>query len=158
MPERPKTEIEPIDPSRLREDVRIKIDAWIAAQPEPRPSRSQAIQHLLAEALAKEADARAILAEDLKTSNEDCVAERAKCRSTCLRGSGGQCLGRGIATTIEPLSSFRLYPTNIAMRASTGLRDDRDCNRRDSRNADVFLHHSYKVAGPHGKQPALRHN
>ena len=62
MPERPKTEIEPIDPSRLREDVRIKIDAWIAAQPEPRPSRSQAIQHLLAEALAKEADARAILA------------------------------------------------------------------------------------------------
>jgi hypothetical protein len=62
MHERPKTEIEPIDPSRLREDVRIKIDAWIAAQPEPRPSRSQAIQHLLAEALAKEADARAILA------------------------------------------------------------------------------------------------
>jgi hypothetical protein len=62
MHERPKTEIEPIDPSRLREDVRIKIDAWIAAQPEPRPSRSQAIQHLLSEAFAKEADARAILA------------------------------------------------------------------------------------------------
>jgi hypothetical protein len=71
MPERPKTEIQPIDPSRLREDVRIKIDAWIAAQPEPRPSRSEAIQHLLAEALAKEADARAILGEDLKTSKED---------------------------------------------------------------------------------------
>jgi len=71
MPERPKTEIEPIDPSRLREDVRIGIDAWIAAQPEPRPSRSEAIRHLLAEALAKEAEARAILAKDLKTSNED---------------------------------------------------------------------------------------
>ena len=62
MHERPKNEIEPIDPSRLREDVRIKIDAWIAAQPEPRPSRSQAIHHLLSEAFAKEADAQAILA------------------------------------------------------------------------------------------------
>ena len=71
MPEPPKTEIEPIDRSRLREEVRTRIDAWIAAQPEPRPSRSEAIRHLLAEALAKEADARAILAKDLKTSNED---------------------------------------------------------------------------------------
>ena len=65
MSERTKTEIETIDSSRLREDVRIRIDAWIAAQPEPRPSRSVAIQRLLAEALAKEADGRAIFAENL---------------------------------------------------------------------------------------------
>src|ERR1700732_1038776 len=39
MPERPKTEIEPIDSTRLRKEVRKKVDAWIAAQTEPRPSR-----------------------------------------------------------------------------------------------------------------------
>jgi hypothetical protein len=42
---------------RRREDMRIKVDAWIAAQPEPRPTRSEAIRRLLAEALAREADA-----------------------------------------------------------------------------------------------------
>jgi hypothetical protein len=64
MPERPKTEIEPIDSTRLRKEVRKKVDAWIAAQPEPRPSRSEAIERLLAEALAREAAARAIAPDD----------------------------------------------------------------------------------------------
>jgi Arc/MetJ-type ribon-helix-helix transcriptional regulator len=53
-PSLPTTKIE----SRLREDMSRQIDAWIAAQPEPRPTRSEAIRCLLAEALAKEADAR----------------------------------------------------------------------------------------------------
>jgi hypothetical protein len=69
-PERP-TEPEPIDSARLREEVRKKVDAWIAAQPEPRPSRSEAIERLLAEELAKEAAARAIPAHDLNASNDE---------------------------------------------------------------------------------------
>ncbi len=64
MPERPKTEIEPIDSTRLRKEVRKKVDAWIAAQPEPRPTRSEAIERLLAEALARQAAARAIAPDD----------------------------------------------------------------------------------------------
>ena len=32
------------------------LDAWIAAQPEPRPSRPEAIRRLLAEALGKPAE------------------------------------------------------------------------------------------------------
>ena len=57
-PERP-TELEPIDSTRLMEEVRKKVDTWIAAQPEPRPSRSEAIERLLAEALAREVAVRA---------------------------------------------------------------------------------------------------
>ncbi len=33
------------------------LDAWIATQPEPRPSRPEAIRRLLAEALGKPAEA-----------------------------------------------------------------------------------------------------
>ena len=35
-----------------------RIDAWIAAQPEPRPTRPEAIRRLLAEALGKPADVK----------------------------------------------------------------------------------------------------
>jgi Arc/MetJ-type ribon-helix-helix transcriptional regulator len=66
-PSLPTTKIE----SRLREDMSRQIDAWIAAQPEPRPSRSEAIRRLLAEALAREATARAIPAHDLNASNDE---------------------------------------------------------------------------------------
>jgi Arc/MetJ-type ribon-helix-helix transcriptional regulator len=66
-PSLPTTKIE----SRLREDMSRQIDAWIAAQPEPRPSRSEAIRRLLAEALAREAAARAIPAHDLNASNDE---------------------------------------------------------------------------------------
>jgi len=45
--------IEPIDESRLSEDLSRRIDAWIAAQPEPRPTRPEAIRRLLAEALGR---------------------------------------------------------------------------------------------------------
>ena len=67
----PKQPTEPINSTRLREDVRKKVDAWIATQPEPRPSRSEAIERMLAEALAREAAARAIPAHDLSASNDE---------------------------------------------------------------------------------------
>jgi len=40
------------------------LDAWIAAQPEPRPSRSEAIRRLLAEALGKPVDASPAIADE----------------------------------------------------------------------------------------------
>ena len=43
--------------SSLSEDLSRRIDAWIAAQPEPRPTRPEAICRLLAEALGKADDA-----------------------------------------------------------------------------------------------------
>jgi Arc/MetJ-type ribon-helix-helix transcriptional regulator len=54
---RPKSGQTPIHALRLPEELRTKIDDWIATQPEPRPSRSEAIRRLLAEALGKPADA-----------------------------------------------------------------------------------------------------
>jgi hypothetical protein len=51
---------------RLVRDVLDRLDAWIAAQPEPRPSRPEAIRRLLAEALGRVDDAGSIAAEDLK--------------------------------------------------------------------------------------------
>ena len=44
----PEQPTEPIDSTRLREEVRKKVDAWIAAQPEPRPSRAEAIERQIA--------------------------------------------------------------------------------------------------------------
>ena len=66
-PSLPTTKIEVAPPK----DMSRQIDAWIAAQPEPRPSRSEAIRRLLAEALAREAAARAIPAHDLNASNDE---------------------------------------------------------------------------------------
>jgi metal-responsive CopG/Arc/MetJ family transcriptional regulator len=43
----------PVTALRLPTALRKKLDDWIAAQPEPHPSRSQAIRHLLEMALAK---------------------------------------------------------------------------------------------------------
>ena len=43
----------------------------IAAQPEPRPSRSEAIRRLLAKALGKPADAGSTVAEDIKASKDE---------------------------------------------------------------------------------------
>jgi hypothetical protein len=55
----------------LRPEMAAAIDAWIAAHPEPRPSRPEAIRRLLAEALGKSADAGSIAAEDLNASNDE---------------------------------------------------------------------------------------
>jgi Arc/MetJ-type ribon-helix-helix transcriptional regulator len=43
---------------RLSEDLSRRIDAWIAAQPEPRPSRSEAVRRMLSQALGKSADVK----------------------------------------------------------------------------------------------------
>jgi hypothetical protein len=48
----PMQPTEPIDSTHRREEARKKVDAWIASQPEPRPKRYEAIERLLAEALA----------------------------------------------------------------------------------------------------------
>jgi hypothetical protein len=68
---RPKSGQTPIHALRLPEELRTKIDDWIATQPEPRPARSEAIRRLLAEALAKPADTGLIAAEDLNASNDE---------------------------------------------------------------------------------------
>jgi len=47
------------------------IDVWIAAQPEPRPSRSRTIASWLAEALGKSRDAGSIARENLNASNDE---------------------------------------------------------------------------------------
>ena len=43
---------------RLTRPALDTLDAWIASQPEPRPSRPEAIRSLLAEALGKPADVK----------------------------------------------------------------------------------------------------
>ena len=48
-----------------------EVDRWIASQPEPRPTRPEAICRLLADALEKPPDAGSIAAEDLNASNDE---------------------------------------------------------------------------------------
>jgi hypothetical protein len=45
-------------PIRLSPALVIWLTTWIASQPEPRPSRPEAIRRLLAEALGKPADVK----------------------------------------------------------------------------------------------------
>jgi hypothetical protein len=52
-------------------DLTDKLDAWIAAHPEPHPARSEAIRRLLSHALDRQADAGSIPAEDLNASNDE---------------------------------------------------------------------------------------
>jgi hypothetical protein len=47
-----------------------QLDAWIARQPEPRPSRPEAIRRLLADA-ASGGDAGSIPVEQLNASNDE---------------------------------------------------------------------------------------
>jgi Arc/MetJ-type ribon-helix-helix transcriptional regulator len=51
---RPGNDKEMIRSARLSEDLSRRIDAWIAAQPEPRPSRSEAIRFALRDWLASQ--------------------------------------------------------------------------------------------------------
>jgi Arc/MetJ-type ribon-helix-helix transcriptional regulator len=50
---RPATGRDPMLNFRSPPELTAKLDAWIAAQPEPRPSRSETIRRLLEKALAK---------------------------------------------------------------------------------------------------------
>jgi Arc/MetJ-type ribon-helix-helix transcriptional regulator len=52
---RPRVDSEDVH-VRLTRSAVDGLDAWIAAQPDPRPSRPEAIRRLLAEALGKQAD------------------------------------------------------------------------------------------------------
>jgi Arc/MetJ-type ribon-helix-helix transcriptional regulator len=47
----PATGKTPVASLRLPDQLRGRIDAWIAAQPDPQPSRSEAIRRLLEKAL-----------------------------------------------------------------------------------------------------------
>ena len=46
------------------------LDGWIAAQPEPRPSRPEAIRRILAQALG-DGEGDSIPVEDLNASNDE---------------------------------------------------------------------------------------
>lgn len=67
---RPATGVDPMLNFRSPRDLTTKIDAWIAAQPEPRPSRSEAIRRILAQALGG-TDAGSIPVEELNASNDE---------------------------------------------------------------------------------------
>jgi hypothetical protein len=56
---------------RLEPETVDALDVWIAAQREPRPTRPEAIQRILAKALAQADDAGSIAAEDLNASNDE---------------------------------------------------------------------------------------
>ena len=51
-------------------DLLARLDSWIAAQPEPRPSRPQAVARLLTEALGG-TEAGFIAVEELNASNDE---------------------------------------------------------------------------------------
>jgi hypothetical protein len=54
---------------RVQKRVLSDLDAWIAAQPEPRPSRPEAIRRILAQALAPAA--RSLPVDELNASNDE---------------------------------------------------------------------------------------
>ena len=55
---------------RLPESLGAALDGWIRSQPEPRPSRPEAILGILAQALAG-VGAASIPVEDLNASNDE---------------------------------------------------------------------------------------
>jgi hypothetical protein len=61
----------PLVALRIPAALSSRLDAWIVAQPEPRPSRSEAIRRILSQSLGKPADAGSIAAEDLNASNDE---------------------------------------------------------------------------------------
>jgi Arc/MetJ-type ribon-helix-helix transcriptional regulator len=72
---RPKTGKTPVHALRIPDHLREQVDAWIAEQPDPRPSRSEAIRRLVEQALAAH----------LRTDAE--AAER-RAREASWRGGG----------------------------------------------------------------------
>jgi hypothetical protein len=50
---RPRTGIGPVVSIRLYPEMEAKLAAWMEAQPEPKPSRSEAIRQLLDSALSR---------------------------------------------------------------------------------------------------------
>jgi hypothetical protein len=56
---------------RLERPLLDALDAWIATQPDPRPSRPRAIRRLLADTLGVVNGAGTIAVEDLNASNDE---------------------------------------------------------------------------------------
>jgi hypothetical protein len=50
-PGRPRTGITPLTGLRIPAELNAKLDAWMERQPDPKPSRSEAIRRLLERAL-----------------------------------------------------------------------------------------------------------
>ena len=65
-----QTDSEPVR-VRLERPLLEALDAWIATQPEPRPSRPRAIRLLLADGLGVVNGAGTIAPEDLNASNDE---------------------------------------------------------------------------------------
>jgi hypothetical protein len=56
----------------LRPELAARIDAWIENQPEPRPTRPEAIRRLVEKGLAADGvDAGSIPVEELNASNDE---------------------------------------------------------------------------------------
>jgi hypothetical protein len=94
-PERP----EPIDSARLREEVRKKGRRMDCSSARAASTRAEAIERLLAEALPREAAARAIPAHDLNASNDQALGDLVASgfegfdRGDAIRGRSG-CIRR----------------------------------------------------------------
>jgi hypothetical protein len=56
---------------RLHNAALTELDAWIAAQSEPRLSRAEAIRRILSKTIGKRVNAGSIDAEDLNASNDE---------------------------------------------------------------------------------------
>ena len=56
--------------AQLERGLLVKLDAWIAEQPDPHPSRSEAIRRILAQAL-ESFGAGSIPVEELNASNDE---------------------------------------------------------------------------------------
>ena len=85
----------------LPPDALAPLDASIAAHPQPRPSRPEAIRRLLAEALCRPADAGPIAAEDLNASNDSPLTPQQVKAARRLLGWSKSDLARhvGVSTT-----------------------------------------------------------
>ena len=66
---RPEVDSEEVR-ARMDRGLLDRIDAWIASQPEPRPSRPEAIRRILSDALGG-TDAGSIAVEELNASNDE---------------------------------------------------------------------------------------
>lgn len=66
---RPEVDSEEVR-ARLGRDLLDRLDAWIGGQPEPRPSRSEAVRRILTEALGG-TEAGSIAVEELNASNDE---------------------------------------------------------------------------------------
>ena len=67
---RPATGIGTLVGVRLQPAEVSRLDAWVGRQPEPRPTRQEAIRRILADALGG-ADAGSIPLEELNASNDE---------------------------------------------------------------------------------------